>query len=68
MVTRRQVIFGFALVLAAAPLVWLTTDASAGDKLLRWTSSASNKTSMHELPPGLPRRTYSTFVFGDTTV
>ncbi len=68
MVTRRQMVFGFALILAASPLVWLSTDASAGDKLLRWTSSASNKTSMRELPPGLPRRTDSTFVLGDTTV
>ena len=55
MVTRRQIIFGALLVIAAMPLVWLTADQNAGDKLLRWTTSASNKISMRDLPAGFAR-------------
>ncbi len=57
MITRRQFVFGSLVVIAAMPLVWLTADQNAGDKLLRWTTSASNKTSLRELPANLPRRT-----------
>ncbi len=56
MATRRQIVFGALLVIAAMPLIWLTADQNAGDKLLRWTTSASNKTSMREMPSGAPHR------------
>ena len=38
MSTRRMIVFGMALVLAAAPLFWFDLDPKAGDKLLRLTS------------------------------
>ncbi len=56
MLTRRQIVLGSLVVIAAMPLIWLTADQNAGDKLLRWTSSASNKTSMSDLPSAMPHR------------
>ncbi|MEP7156585.1 MAG: hypothetical protein ABI905_12480 [Betaproteobacteria bacterium] len=42
MSTRRMIVFGLALVLAASPLVWFGADPSAGDKLLKWTSKSQS--------------------------
>ena len=38
MSTRRTIVFGMALLLAAAPLIWFDLDPRAGDKLLRLAS------------------------------
>ena len=33
-----MIVFGLALLMAAAPLLWFDLDPTAGDKLLRLTS------------------------------
>ena len=40
MSTRRMIVFGLALALAAMPLFWFDLDPKAGEKLLRWTSKS----------------------------
>lgn len=44
--TRRQFIFLFLVLLAAAPLVWLNVDPNAGDKLLRWTNNTPQRSAL----------------------
>ncbi len=60
MFTQRNCIFGFLLVLAAMPLIWLNADQHAGEKLLRWKASAAQKSSQSVLPAGVTRRTEAT--------
>jgi hypothetical protein len=48
-------LFGFGLMLAAAPLLWMDLDPRAGEKLLRLTGSAPAQ-QVASLSPQQPLR------------
>lgn len=56
LVQKRQIFFGGLVVMAAMPLVWLSVDDDAGDKLLRWTGNAGTRSLTRASQPLLQRQ------------
>jgi hypothetical protein len=49
--TRRTLILFFLALVAASPLVWMSVDPNAGNKLLALTGGAKTQVYMNNSPP-----------------
>jgi hypothetical protein len=55
--TLRMMILFFLAILAAAPLVWMSVDPNAGNKLLALTSGSKVPLALSNQPqPAAPKR------------
>ena len=55
--TLRMMILFFFAILAAAPLVWMSLDPNAGNKLLALTSGSKAPLALSDRPPSnAPKR------------